>query len=259
MIPLPDPEAPPNSPSHPNAYPVFSTSATVMALYPDTSCFYRAEVIEVVAAPREGRVSAPPRLQSKNTVLLTPWPCRSVQQSRHIDWDLKTTTTKYTPSQRTGLSNGLAHIKLCMRYLSGSSFTFTFCIAYLPIFYISVVLLVVCIRLFGPDCFAWFSHSRLIYGGYEHGEKVGISLCFANLGYDRRWIVVSGTLASTQVVTTRTELSRNLMTDCCLDSGSFELLCDEVYKRVYKELRSSSPPSSQQLTTSNFGFSTPQS
>ena len=27
-----------------------------MALYPDTSCFYRAEVIEVVDAPRESRV-----------------------------------------------------------------------------------------------------------------------------------------------------------------------------------------------------------
>ncbi|KAL5520121.1 hypothetical protein ACEPAG_1781 [Sanghuangporus baumii] len=58
MIPLPDPDAPPNSPSHPNAYPIFSTGSTVMALYPDTSCFYRAEVIEVVDAPREGRVGS---------------------------------------------------------------------------------------------------------------------------------------------------------------------------------------------------------
>lgn len=57
MIPLPDPEAPANSPSHPNAYPVFGARSTVMALYPDTSCFYRAEVTEVVTAPREGRVS----------------------------------------------------------------------------------------------------------------------------------------------------------------------------------------------------------
>ncbi|EJC98115.1 uncharacterized protein FOMMEDRAFT_114966 [Fomitiporia mediterranea MF3/22] len=58
MIPLPDPEASPNSPSHPNAYPVFGTGSTVMALYPDTSCFYRAEVIEVVDAPREGRTGS---------------------------------------------------------------------------------------------------------------------------------------------------------------------------------------------------------
>lgn len=57
MIPLPDPDAPLTSPSHPNAYPVFNTGDTVMALYPDTSCFYRAEVTEVVSPPREGRVS----------------------------------------------------------------------------------------------------------------------------------------------------------------------------------------------------------
>lgn len=45
IVPLPDPNAPPNSASHPNAYPVFPVGATVMALYPDTSCFYRAEVL----------------------------------------------------------------------------------------------------------------------------------------------------------------------------------------------------------------------
>ncbi|KAI0076702.1 hypothetical protein K474DRAFT_1622351 [Panus rudis PR-1116 ss-1] len=45
IIPLPDPSAPPDSAAHPNAYPVFPAGSTVMALYPDTSCFYRAEVI----------------------------------------------------------------------------------------------------------------------------------------------------------------------------------------------------------------------
>lgn len=45
IIPLPDPTAPPNSASHQSAYPVFPVGATVMALYPDTSCFYRAEVL----------------------------------------------------------------------------------------------------------------------------------------------------------------------------------------------------------------------
>ncbi|KAK7690032.1 hypothetical protein QCA50_006677 [Cerrena zonata] len=45
IIPLPDPDAPPDSPSHLNAYPEFPARSTVMALYPDTSCFYRAEVI----------------------------------------------------------------------------------------------------------------------------------------------------------------------------------------------------------------------
>ena len=59
IIPLPDPNAPPNSASHQSAYPVFPAGATVMALYPDTSCFYRAEVI---ASPSDmhpaGRVSS---------------------------------------------------------------------------------------------------------------------------------------------------------------------------------------------------------
>ncbi|KAI0632097.1 SGF29 tudor-like domain-containing protein [Trametes polyzona] len=50
IIPLPDPNAPADSPTHLNAYPEFPPGSTVMALYPDTSCFYRAEVI---AAPKE--------------------------------------------------------------------------------------------------------------------------------------------------------------------------------------------------------------
>ncbi|KAI0648080.1 SGF29 tudor-like domain-containing protein [Trametes meyenii] len=50
IIPLPDPNAPPESAAHLHAYPEFATGATVMALYPDTSCFYRAEVI---ASPRD--------------------------------------------------------------------------------------------------------------------------------------------------------------------------------------------------------------
>ncbi|THH11166.1 hypothetical protein EW145_g833 [Phellinidium pouzarii] len=56
MIPLPDPEAAPTDPSHPNAYPIFNAGSTVMALYPDTSCFYRAVVTEVIPAPREGKI-----------------------------------------------------------------------------------------------------------------------------------------------------------------------------------------------------------
>ncbi|KAI0720477.1 SGF29 tudor-like domain-containing protein [Cerioporus squamosus] len=50
IIPLPDPNAPPDSATHLNAYPEFAAGSTVMALYPDTSCFYRAEVI---ANPRD--------------------------------------------------------------------------------------------------------------------------------------------------------------------------------------------------------------
>lgn len=58
IIPLPDKDAPQGSPAHLGAYQEFHTGATVMALYPDTSCFYRAEVI---ASPKDistqGRVS----------------------------------------------------------------------------------------------------------------------------------------------------------------------------------------------------------
>lgn len=72
MIPLPDPEAPGNSPSHPNSYPVFGAGSTVMALYPDTSCFYRAEVTEVVTAPREGRVIIPTYTLNQIAYLIKP-------------------------------------------------------------------------------------------------------------------------------------------------------------------------------------------
>ncbi|KAL1950293.1 hypothetical protein VTO73DRAFT_5417 [Trametes versicolor] len=50
IIPLPDANAPPDSAMHLNAYPEFPAGSTVMALYPDTSCFYRAEVI---GSPRD--------------------------------------------------------------------------------------------------------------------------------------------------------------------------------------------------------------
>lgn len=50
IVPLPDPNVPPNHPSHLNSYPEFPARSTVMALYPDTSCFYRAEVL---ASPKE--------------------------------------------------------------------------------------------------------------------------------------------------------------------------------------------------------------
>ncbi|KIY69128.1 hypothetical protein CYLTODRAFT_421056 [Cylindrobasidium torrendii FP15055 ss-10] len=45
MIPLPDPAAFPGSPSSLDAYPQHREGATVLALYPDTSCFYRAKVL----------------------------------------------------------------------------------------------------------------------------------------------------------------------------------------------------------------------
>ncbi|RPD62404.1 hypothetical protein L226DRAFT_544265 [Lentinus tigrinus ALCF2SS1-7] len=61
IIPLPDPNAPPDSATHLNAYPEFAAGSTVMALYPDTSCFYRAEVIanprDLNAAGRSGQAA----------------------------------------------------------------------------------------------------------------------------------------------------------------------------------------------------------
>src|SRR5882724_4069272 len=50
LIPLPDPSAPHNSAMHPNSYEEYPVGSIVMGLYPDTSCFYRAEV---VTAPRD--------------------------------------------------------------------------------------------------------------------------------------------------------------------------------------------------------------
>ncbi|KAG6876518.1 hypothetical protein C0992_012602 [Termitomyces sp. T32_za158] len=50
IIPLPDPGASPGHPAHISSYQTFPAGATVLALYPDTSCFYRAEVI---AAPKD--------------------------------------------------------------------------------------------------------------------------------------------------------------------------------------------------------------
>ncbi|KAH9480526.1 SAGA-associated factor 29 [Psilocybe cubensis] len=52
MVPLPDPEAAPGSPGHLGAHPTFSVGDPVLALYPDTSCFYRAEVISVPTPDR---------------------------------------------------------------------------------------------------------------------------------------------------------------------------------------------------------------
>ncbi|KAF7973739.1 hypothetical protein HWV62_14314 [Athelia sp. TMB] len=63
IIPLPDPSAPPTDPSHLNGYRQYAPGSTVMALYPDTSCFYRAEVI---SSPQDsqssGRLAASSKL-----------------------------------------------------------------------------------------------------------------------------------------------------------------------------------------------------
>ena len=55
LIPLPDPNAVPNSAAHPSQYPELSKGTVVLALYPDTTAFYRAEV---VATPRDSLVAS---------------------------------------------------------------------------------------------------------------------------------------------------------------------------------------------------------
>ncbi|KJA23198.1 hypothetical protein HYPSUDRAFT_137927 [Hypholoma sublateritium FD-334 SS-4] len=47
IVPLPDPTASVGSPAHMSLHPIFPIGSTVLALYPDTSCFYRAEVISI--------------------------------------------------------------------------------------------------------------------------------------------------------------------------------------------------------------------
>lgn len=54
LIPLPDPNASPNSAAHPSQYPELRKGTVVLALYPDTTAFYRAEV---VATPRDTLVA----------------------------------------------------------------------------------------------------------------------------------------------------------------------------------------------------------
>ncbi|KAL1713529.1 SGF29 tudor-like domain-containing protein [Schizophyllum commune] len=46
LIPLPDPLAPPSSPANLSAYPELPTGSDALAMYPDTTCFYRAQVLE---------------------------------------------------------------------------------------------------------------------------------------------------------------------------------------------------------------------
>jgi len=52
LVPLPEQDASPGSPGHISTYPEFPIGSFVLALYPDTSCFYRAEVIATRAIDR---------------------------------------------------------------------------------------------------------------------------------------------------------------------------------------------------------------
>jgi hypothetical protein len=113
IIPLPDKDAQPGNPAHLSAYQEFPTSATVMALYPDTSCFYRAEVIASPKdIPTQGRVSRSiDRVESVRTVL-TRSRYRALERCT-TNSNLKTTTTRNTWSRRQRSWNGLAHDMYC--------------------------------------------------------------------------------------------------------------------------------------------------
>lgn len=54
IVPLPEQGVPIANPAHISFQPVFPVGETVLALYPDTSCFYRAEVI---SSPRAEKVT----------------------------------------------------------------------------------------------------------------------------------------------------------------------------------------------------------
>ncbi|GJJ15562.1 hypothetical protein Clacol_009840 [Clathrus columnatus] len=65
LIPLPDPTAPPNSATHPNSYEEYPAGSIVMGLYPDTSCFYRAEVVAAPGARSSAASSKTPMYRLK--------------------------------------------------------------------------------------------------------------------------------------------------------------------------------------------------
>jgi SAGA-associated factor 29 len=50
ILPLPIANVAPDDPSHLNAYPEYPSGTIVLALYPETTSFYKAEV---VASPKE--------------------------------------------------------------------------------------------------------------------------------------------------------------------------------------------------------------
>ncbi|KDR82853.1 hypothetical protein GALMADRAFT_57781 [Galerina marginata CBS 339.88] len=66
IMPLPDPDASPGSPAHFSLHPTFAERSVVLALYPDTSCFYRAEVI---SAPQKS--GAAPQSSTPSTKIPT--------------------------------------------------------------------------------------------------------------------------------------------------------------------------------------------
>ena len=104
-MPLPDPNAPPTSAAHLNAYQEFPAGSIVMALYPDTSCFYRAEVI---SSPRDfqpaGRVRFKLLLHLSDLITHRVFP-QSI--SPCTSSSLKMMMTRSILSLHSGLLNGL--------------------------------------------------------------------------------------------------------------------------------------------------------
>lgn len=65
IVPLPEPGVPIGNPAHINFQPIFPLGETVLALYPDTSCFYRAEVISNPRAEKDPSNKHTPTYQVK--------------------------------------------------------------------------------------------------------------------------------------------------------------------------------------------------
>lgn len=114
IIPLPDMNVPFNNPAHLNAYQEFPPGSTVMALYPDTSCFYRAQV---VASPKDlnggGRVS-PSRITwvlrlCNLTLFFRVLPPQNRNSGRLTNSSSKTITIKNIPFWLNGSSSTLGY------------------------------------------------------------------------------------------------------------------------------------------------------
>jgi len=65
IVPLPEAGVPVGNPAHINFHPIFAVGSVVLALYPDTSCFYRADVISNPRAEKDPSNKHTPAYQVK--------------------------------------------------------------------------------------------------------------------------------------------------------------------------------------------------
>ncbi len=97
LIPLPDPNAPVGSITHPSSYEEFAKGSVVMAQYPDTTTFYKAEVVQT---PREaqtasGKVSPLLRFEGLSQERWNYFRPAYRKVSQYIASNLKMTTARF--------------------------------------------------------------------------------------------------------------------------------------------------------------------